>query len=253
MSAPNIDEHFIAFARRHAGPVPPVPRGRRTVLTGRDLGAMPGAEDHWEEDAAEGTAAFIEYRDAAGDETQRRITIRRIDPRGHVHAWCHERGAPRIFAADGIRKVVDVTSGEIWQVPGDVTTWIDGLRGRLLASPAGMANEIVGRCRRGFVVLTFLARCDGHYHPSEAEVLTHFLADACFDLQFNADRVLEWANRLYPDTQTYERAVRGASFGGREEMRRVIRHARAMIDADGVMAPQEFEFARLLGETGRSD
>lgn len=246
----NIDRLFVEFARRHHGPVPPVPRGRRVMMTGNDLGALPGSDDHWEEDAAEGAAVFIEYTDSAGESSERRISIRRLDAQGYVHAWCHERRAPRVFSVKGIRRAHDVTTGEVWECQAEVKRWVDVLRARLLSTPDGMANEIVGRCRRGFVVLTFLARCDGHYHPSEAEVLTHFLAETCFDLRFNADRVLEWANRLYPDEMAYRRAVRGSAFAGREEMRRLVKHARSMIDADGEMATQEFDFAQALSEAG---
>jgi hypothetical protein len=80
-------------------------------------GTIAVAEPHEDADLW-GISIAIEYRDANGMLSRRRITLRRVfhasDGQSCVGCFCHERGAVRTFRFDRIVSVIDA-DGVVWQ------------------------------------------------------------------------------------------------------------------------------------------
>jgi hypothetical protein len=104
-------------------------------LLGRKTPVAPTEES---EPTGPSTRLVISYCDAKGDFTRRRITLKRIAPRGHdllVLAYCHERRAPRHFLASRILECVDAETGEVFT---DATGYL--YRHRLFCADTGAAS-----------------------------------------------------------------------------------------------------------------
>lgn len=195
-----------------------------------------------------GESLVIRYLNGAGEYSRRRIALHCAYERDGIHylrAFCYERAAPRLFRSDRIIEIVDAQSGEI----------IDGL-GAILEAVADRANPLDSReaterafmlHRQGIVVLLFLARCDG-VHPSEEEVLLQYLDDGCGTKGVDEDSALSRLRRMHPDPLSYEKAVRYLNRFRPEELSRVARFARRLVDADGAISEEEALFAAALDQ-----
>jgi len=217
---------------------PPTPPGRRPRLAGSERPCGAGAPGR-----ASGFALFIEYHDADGVITERRITCRRLE-RGesrYIRAFCHERGAPRLFRADRILAAVCVSTGEDF----DPARLFDELAARGL--PVG--DPRLAKC---LTVLAFLMRCDG-WHPAEAEVLER--AVERFVLRFEGSDAMYEEGRalirsLAPAADDFLRALRFIAqlHDSHRISRFVIEHAAQVVDADGTHSPEEIRHALMVGE-----
>src|SRR5215217_9680961 len=103
-------EHFVAvraaLAQRTAD--------AKFLALGRTSGASSLDSDEMHEDGeAEEVAPAVfhlNYENAAGEHSQRIVTIRRIERRGQgamLHCFCHLRKAPRAFNTDRVLEVFD--------------------------------------------------------------------------------------------------------------------------------------------------
>ena len=101
---------------------PRVPKGKTVKLPKMpdwapeiDMGAGPIVPFH--------QGFFLEYGDAYGDVTNRRITTRSLRVWGNddlaLWAWCHEREAPRTFLAKRVIALTDAETGECYEPPKD--------------------------------------------------------------------------------------------------------------------------------------
>ncbi|MCA3256288.1 WYL domain-containing protein [Bradyrhizobium sp.] len=214
--------------------VPPVPPGRTPAADG------PEAEtpDPWPGKIA-GLGLYIEYEDAGGRRSERRITCRALAkrPAGQtLIAWCHERNAPREFRIDRIAEVVDLVTGELLD-PAEVF-------GRYIANASHFDRPDLDRIVR---VLVFLARCDGRDHPSEWIAVEDAIAAYC--LRYDGDdelcsTTLHMARRLAPTGLDFVAALRWfiRQPDGPKLARLVLDHSRKLIDADGVLRPEEIRW-----------
>ncbi len=104
------------------------------------LGAGPGSEDE-RLGYAEGQSFAIEYEDAEGNESVRRITVWSIEEStaGTVTlvARCHERKATRRFRIDRIKAVIDY-DGEVFSPPDEFFVETFGMSPEMLK---GLSNE----------------------------------------------------------------------------------------------------------------
>lgn len=113
----------------------------------------------------------------------------------------------------------------------------------------------VDRCRIGLRVLLYLARCDGEFHASERQAIIGYCARRIEDhpdispLEPVLERLLRYADRQLPTHRIFSTALdRLAQPGNERHLRLVARSARALIDADGAISPEEFEFANELAQ-----
>lgn len=230
-------EMFEGIASLVAGKrvVPPVPPGRAVVIDGED---DPADSDQRDETAS--LALFIEYRDAKGAVSARRIVCRSYDQgRDIITAWCFEREAMRQFRIDRIATAACTETGEVYD--------LGALAAMLRAGGLPVRDSGLNLVLR---FLTFLMRCDGVHH-SEREALERAITS--YALRFDGDdemveQALRQARTMAPDERDFLNAL--YSIGKRPDRARLARfirqHARAVIDADGVISAEEARFGAEL-------
>lgn len=218
--------------------VPSVPPGRTSVVPDIDL------PDHQStrRSAASGMGLFIEYVDAKGCASARRIACRNVDPvQGLLTAWCFEREALRQFRIDRIESAACTETGEVFELAELMAT---------MASRGLPAND--PRLARILVVLTFLMRCDG-VHARELECIEQ--AVTSFALRFDGDDALveqglRLGNTLAPDGRDFLRTL-GWLIRRPDAPELAVflrRHAAAVIDADGSHSAGELRFGMELDD-----
>lgn len=139
---------------------PPVPQQRAVDLPDSD--AMDATDTT--RDASSGWAAFLTYRDSAGQVSERRITCRSISGEGqpvYFSGYCHERKAPRTFRIDRVVELVDYDTGEL----------VDPLRRFADLRMHGLLPMRDRSLADLAVAMVFMAKCDGEYHPMEESAI----------------------------------------------------------------------------------
>jgi hypothetical protein len=227
-------------------------------------------------DTIAGLALLIEYVDASGRRSRRRITCRSVQESEegslYLQAHCHERNALRHFRLDRIENVTDLRTGEIHD---NATEFVRKIESFELFSDATLSNDnselierdrkrAYGRCRDGIRILVFLARCDGDYHQNERAIIADYIRSRCNGygemeaLEYDVEELLRYADRQYPNTQLFGKAIRRIAEAGvtGRHIRLLLDHTAQLIDADGEISPEEFEFAvelkNLIGEYAKT-
>lgn len=255
------------FRRRSDGAtLPPPPR-----LPGEEIRALPPADDSEmaatapsdvpdDVDSFAGLAFSIEYVDAEGQPSHRRVTAQAIEARygrAYLRAFCHERQAARTFRADRIRSLTDLRDGRTYDDPIAYLRQLAGDRVPSTASeaPPDGQDRAFERCRDGIRILMFLARCDGLVHENELGVVSAYCRHRAESerwgvLNYNLSHLLEYADRQFPDFNTFrcclDRIIDAADTG--EHVKMILAHAYAIVAADGVLNPKEREFVVSLQE-----
>lgn len=186
-------------------------------------------------------ALFIEYQDAKGGISRRRIACKGYDvARDSIKAFCFERKSPRAFRVDRIREAVAVDTGEV--LPLDIV--MQQLRGNALP----VHDE---RLARVLTVLVFLMRCDGKAHPAEREVIED--AATAFAMRFDGndetvERALAASLRTAPDVDDLILALEWIA--ARTECLPMVRLLLPLVDrivtADGVVTSEEAYFGGVV-------
>ncbi|MGE4085964.1 MAG: WYL domain-containing protein [Vicinamibacterales bacterium] len=216
-----------------------------------------GAQD--DADIFTATLVAIDYVDAAGAGSSRRITIRSIrDEGGHfaVGAVCHERRAFRRFRSDRIGELRDLSTGEIFD---DAALFLRR-HVLLLDDPAAMTAAIsepstvpfratralLDRVRDELVLLAGLARTDGFLDEAETLLLYgHVLRRTLGDGRFDGAAIARFIAALVPDAEAVEHAAaRFAAAHGHDSAVRetLFDTANELIMLDGVVTPEEAEW-----------
>lgn len=201
-----------------------------------------------------GVGCILNYRDAGGEESNRRVTCRRLNRIAdalYLQALCHERGAQRTFRID---RIVEVACG----VTGKVHRPSDPYFARYIAQE-GDASSVgfflgvkrAADLRAGLNVLAFLARADGKVVPEEREVIAEFCRS--FAVRYGNDRFAHegacgYADRLAPDAEQFYVALERLTVEGAPQglARLVADAANRLISADGVQHEREFYYGAAV-------
>lgn len=203
---------------------------------------------------AEGQSFMIEYIDAGGHVSSRRISVYGI-ARGRagvplLTAKCHERNATRQFRVDRIRCCIDY-SGEVHD---DVATFLAdnfGMARELAVRKAALdANarwrDIVDLVRDDAILLAAMSQSDGSIHAGEIDEATRYLAEI---VERTGIMLTEWEcnglaahiRRLRPNRAAIERALEQIARHDASRVQKLLRAAVAVLDADGRRHPAELE------------
>src|SRR5204862_21670 len=98
----------------------------------------------------------------------------------------------------------------------------------------------------GLNILAFIARCDGEWHPLEGEAIADFVTAIWIQKEWDGqppiERIVAHAQRLAPDGSIFGAALR--NFIRSSNSARILRQAMVrVIEADGRITPEEFEWA----------
>lgn len=191
-------------------------------------------------------SAFVCIIDYDGE--SRLITCRRYDTigdMGYVGAICHAAGGYRQFRCDRIEAVFDATTGE---AIGDGTLFskfaVDSHRDR--APSWGLTSSRRATLVAGLNVLAFMARCDGRWHPLEADIVEGFVCTMWLRKEWEGEpplaEIVAHAQRLAPDAETFFLALR--HYAHSETSTRILRRAIGdLIAADGRICSAETQWA----------
>lgn len=211
-------------------------------------------------DAAAGSVFGIEYKNAKGEKSARRIRLHRLyQDEGVVYlrAYCFERRAARTFRYDRILSVFDMDG----VIHDDIQGFLSVLGVDFETTPVkpdspspmpdrpGMGARRVAR--DGLRALVALARADGLLHDEEIEVIKQYIAyRAEFDDVFVDDNDLDaldaYLRRQHPSAAVLTRCLDGIEREPPNLQRLFLTHAIALADADGIQHEAEFEMLMEL-------
>lgn len=182
-----------------------------------------------------GAGALIEYDGGSHGPGLRPLSVSRIERRGdhlYLMAVCHLSGAPKSFRADRITSIVDPGTGEAFD---SLIDWHDS--GRF--TDLGIFN----RCRNDLILLSYLARADGHVCDMELDQIEIFLDHVAVDEGERCPSrtaIETMAFGLAPDWTSASLACSELS-GRPDRAQQVWRAVRKIVDADSFLHAREQE------------
>lgn len=191
-----------------------------------------------------GATFMIEYRDANGDETRRRITA--LDIRDdYLRARCHERQAMRSFRLDRILSVID-KQGVVF---GTAEFF------RLIDLPIENArpnpNRVFGAGAR---ILSMIAYSDGWLHPDEVDKICQYCEIMCarhnISLSSKEIRAIEFIiENQYPTEIVAARCLSALDRMTPDDRKLLYRYAVQVMDADGIQHSAEWTLVEEIRQS----
>lgn len=220
---------------------PRPPAGRSSFVPADDMPSLRIRS----RDGTSSWACHIRYVNDRGVESERTITCKRLSGYGdisHIDAYCHAKEMARRFRIDRIVELVDVETGEVMDAASQFAT---------LQAVGALPYEDKGYS--AFVqIAAFMAKCDGHYHPMEADALE--AAITAYVLRFGGGdvQIADTMARLpaiAPDGGDVAKAVKRLKVSpiGARVSRLILDHCGLIMDADGQHHTAEIAWAVELG------
>lgn len=191
----------------------------------------------------------ISYCDANGNESERRITIRRIWDRDgylYVGAYCHERKGARTFRADRMMQIVDMSSGEVFD-DGEAFfrqhALFDSSAGPAMkrATMKGLKNV-----RAELVILTFIGHCDGYFDEDERDIVIDYVCRRIGEDIVDRPLVFKRVCRLFPDDEMFYESLERLTDLPDEEIVELVHTVARVVEADGILDEAEAIFVNEL-------
>lgn len=148
----------------------------------------------------------ITYEDQLGLKTDRDIVVKRVhehDGRYAIDAHCLLRNEHRSFLGEGIKKSVNLDSGEI------VADLACDAICQYAESGEGLALSAIDKEWMGVAVLIFVCRADGQMRKSERIIVANYLKKYCSNVLFEDDKL--------------DSAIRALGNTDQKEFKRIIR------------------------------
>lgn len=202
---------------------------------------------------------LIDYRDADGHETRRRVTTRKVAKGPHapiLTAICHERRAVRHFRTDRIECFIS-KEGEVIE-PADFFREMFAVDlGTIETDPNDqqliLARRIRDVLRPPLSVMVLCAKSDGEFHPNELDTIEAYAEAEIIALEdrfpeFADARVeaLDHLNTLIKSLRPQKTSI--ITYAGMianydsERASRFMKSLEKLISADGVISPDEAAF-----------
>ena len=217
---------------------------------------------------------IIDYKDAGGKRTRRRITMQRLvkGPEGPiVEAICHERQRFRMFRCDRIECFIGHDDGEITATDQffrevlllDLAelTPTKPKRQKTLGPTATQTTAITGaramreKLRAPLSILVLAATADNDFHEEELEVICQWLEDEVQDFidtgeigLAEIDAMTTLIRKMHPTRRSLPTHLRNIRRMDEVRFQRLARALRRVILADGVLRVEEAEFYADLAD-----
>lgn len=243
-------EHILTDRAKMAKPLPPLlPVGASTDLPSSD--AVEEISEPAKVDFLS-VPLFLHYVDAKSAHSRRRVTLYALSRSDcyWLSSFCHERHAVRCFRGDRISQMIDLGTGEVLETSPAISEYLNGIMGDEV-SPRSPTDMLVRDYRAGLNLLVFLARCDGQAHPSEIDVLLGYLDHVASAPGIDAEVAKRHIARIHPEETVFLRSLKRLQRTDPEELWRVCRTARKLVDADGVLSEAEATFVERLAAADR--
>jgi hypothetical protein len=205
--------------------------------------------------AIAGFICIIEYADANGEVSERLISCRRYEVHNdnpRVGAICLKSSRYKLFRCDRILEVSDAHTGEGLGNGTFFEQFVVGAT-KPKAETWNTTSQRKSLIVAGLNVLSFMARCDGVWHPLEEQVIEDFVCTLWMRKEWEndppIDKILAHARRLAPDGDVFRSAI--AQYAHSNTSAAVLnRFVQRVIAADGVICADEhhwsMQFAELL-------
>lgn len=211
---------------------------------------------------AEGQSFIIEYEDAQGEASTRRVTVieirRAAGGAPALYARCHERRAMRLFRVDRITSCIDFDG----EVHNDVAAFMRdsfGMTAELspAAPPRQPEHRVWGAIRRAhaahLMLLTALSHADAEMIPEEVDVIVDWCERRAIAEGMRPDAEFRrlarrYAMRLRPDGQLVARALEDLYNQDPGTVVPLLAAGIAVIDADGLRHPEERDLLNRIAE-----
>lgn len=159
-----------------------------------------------------------------------------------IGAYCYERKAFRHFRADRVVEAIDLATGEVIDTQVKILESFGVVEKELANDPKTATREALRKCRHAMNVLVYMARCDGHFHYDEENIIIHYLMDECFDCEFHDEYLLARLRKHYPDTDAFFDSLDYLEENEPEALKKIARYAAQLVQADGEIAKEEIDF-----------
>lgn len=189
-----------------------------------------------------GNHFIIRYVDRQEQESRRRIQVRGLGYTGEelsLTAYCFERQAIRVFQARRIAEATNAETGEEFDHPFEYFSALSA------KSPTAEALE---RSTPGIQILAALAICDSHLHDEEVQVIMRYVDEHATSGNIDWSVVEAYIRAIWPDLNAFDHAVKRLKFQGHDEIRHVVKTAKKLILADGILRQEEIELMTALQE-----
>ena len=196
-----------------------------------------------------GQSFGMEYRDAEGVLSKRRITIRKLaysaDHNLLMKCFCWERVDARTFRADRIQTLYRLSTGEIIESPEH---FLEQYARPL--PPENFAARLLKQTQPGLRVLVYLSRCDGEELLEERDAMWWFVAQRAKGAEFTWEPFRDFVSAQHPDMHLTGHALRQAA-SDPDEARCLLKAAAMLVAADGEINADEakacLEMEQILG------
>jgi len=246
----DIAQLAIARGKQAEADPPPIAGAFPAVVldaADSDETACPDLGD-WQPGRLAGAAFGIEYLDAKGSRSVRRITALKLrfnDGAPLLACWCHERRAYRSFRLDRIQSCHD-RCGEVFETQEflRVVLGIDFRSLLDLVEP----EDVFGN---GMRLLSALAYADGGVHLDELERIIQYCV-AMYDYHAAdlpkqlGDALPNLVRSQRPTSAVVDKSLRGLRRSSASERNLFARYAVEVMDADGVHDPAEFALVQRM-------
>ncbi|MFM5955322.1 MAG: WYL domain-containing protein [Novosphingobium sp.] len=210
-----------------------------------DIGQLSDDASAAELTSLSGLCLVLEYENAKGERSQRVVTCKELSIQAgtaYLKAYCHHRKSARTFRLDRIADIFDPQTGESLS---PVQAYFSQFSPDKITN-SGLSWDLSVSRRADLIALlnglVFIARCDREFHPAEKSCLESALTSFWLRMEIAGDPdfsdIIAYAEKLSPDGEIFWLAMR--RFAENPRLALVFkRHARELIEADGVIRPDE--------------
>jgi len=215
--------------------------GKRSAAQAEDSVEMADADE------AADTAPIVfhlVYEDAAGNVSQRIVTVRKVEASRSgdtLLCFCHLRRRARRFALDRVLEVFDVSTGEVHADPKAFF-----LCHPLLAVAESHEDRAFRLCADDLTILTVVGAADGRFDPDEQDQLLVHVFDRYEDGPLDEGLLRGRLSLLTPDHASFFQSL---SRIRAEDSRLLRRSLRRIVDVDGRLDLAELAFLETIEAT----
>jgi TM2 domain-containing membrane protein YozV/uncharacterized tellurite resistance protein B-like protein len=149
--------------------------------------------------------AHINYTDASGQKSERRITLHSIcSTYGNdymIQAYCHEREAERSFKLSRISQITDMETGEFFTNPQKY--FLD----RFQDTPIGKITKCFQKLESEILVLTFISRADGFLRKKERQIIMNFILNN-YEYELDNNILEDEIRKTYCESSEFRKSLK---------------------------------------------
>lgn len=181
----------------------------------------------------------IEYVDAAGQRTSRKVLVREFDNTLHggvLMGMCELRNAHRTFRFDRIKSCVNLETGEVIK---DTKAFLNEAYEK---SPERSAELLTSDYLDALKVVYFVAKADGQYRQAEKDVVTRFVQILVRDARITTELIdIALKSVPVPSMQSFKLAVGRILKGGQVDPALLSQCCKEIVATQTAVHPSEQE------------